>query len=104
MRFWHEGLFVDTILIDLFPDLFVIVVDKDVTVHYCLEFKEDGKFHSLNFRFSRAFYNWEVESVDFFFNLLYSNMLKMKGLIGCVGSKGVLINSIYIHIMGTKKL
>ena len=28
--------------IDLFPDLFVVVVDKDVIVHYCLEFKEDG--------------------------------------------------------------
>ena len=27
----------DTILIDLFPDLFVIVVDKDVTVHSILE-------------------------------------------------------------------
>lgn len=57
MRFWHEGLFGDTYLIDLFPDLFVIVVDKDVTVHSCLEFKEDGKFHSSNLRFSHAFYN-----------------------------------------------
>ena len=43
--------------IDLFPDLFVVVVDKDVIVHYCLEFKEDGKFHSLNLRFRCAFYN-----------------------------------------------
>ena len=43
--------------IDLFPDLFVVVVDKDVIVHYCFEFKEDGKFHSLNLRFSCAFYN-----------------------------------------------
>ena len=86
MQFWHKGLFRDTILIDLFRDLFVIIVDKDVTVYSCLKFKEDGKFYSLNLRFSHAFYNWEVELVDFFF------VLKMKGLIGCVGSKGVLIN------------
>ena len=57
MQFWHEGLFRDTSPIDLFRYLFVIIVDKDVTVHSCLEFKEDGKFHSSNLRFSHAFYN-----------------------------------------------
>ena len=55
MRFWHEGFFVDTILIDLFPDLFVIVVDKDVTVHSILELsllgslRVGGVLYSVNF-------------------------------------------------------
>ena len=45
----------DTILIDLFFDLFVIVVDKDVTVHSILELsllgslRVGGVLYSVNF-------------------------------------------------------
>ena len=40
--FWHDE-WRNTVLKELFPDSFLIVEEKDVFVHSCLDFSEDGR-------------------------------------------------------------
>ena len=70
MRFWHEGFFVDIILIDLFPDLFVIVVDKDVTVHSCLELSLLGSLRVGKVLYSVNFLVGDGKSMQFWHTLV----------------------------------
>jgi len=52
--FWLDE-WCDTVLKELFPDSFLIVDEKDVFVHSCLDFSEDGRVHSQNLRFVVTF-------------------------------------------------
>lgn len=54
MCFWLDE-WCDTVLKELFPDSFLIVDEKDVFVHSCLDFSEDGRVHSQNLRFVVTF-------------------------------------------------
>lgn len=47
--FWHDEWW-DIVLKELFPDSFLIVEEKDVFVHSCLDFSEDGRVRSQNLR------------------------------------------------------
>lgn len=54
MCFWLDE-WCNTVLKELFPDSFLIVDEKDVFIHYCLDFSEDGRVHSQNLRFIVTF-------------------------------------------------
>jgi hypothetical protein len=61
--FWHDLWYGDSCFKDFIPD-------KKASVASCLS---DGQ--NWNPQFSWSFHDWEVEYVDFFFDLLYSTHL-----------------------------
>ena len=63
-----------THLKELYPEFSSIMVDKDLLVYSCLELAVGGESSSWNVRFVSWFNDWEPESVQSFFDILYSNI------------------------------
>ncbi len=72
MRFWIDVWCVDCALKDLFPDLYSLAPDKEASVASYLSISGDK--HHWNLQFTRDFQDWELASVDGFFDLLYVNV------------------------------
>ena len=58
---------------EMFLNLYAIVADEKACLYVLLVFQNGRSMHSWNVRLVRAFIYWELESVDSFFDILYSN-------------------------------
>jgi len=74
VKFWTNSWCVDRSLKDLFSDLFALVVDKEASVASYLGNLYEGEDWHWNPQLIQFFQNWELESVDSFFGVLYANL------------------------------
>ncbi len=77
VKFWHDRWCGDMSLKGAFPELFAISRDKEASVDDIMSFL-NGIFH-WDLRFSRNVYDWELESLSNFMELIYSIPLKGEG-------------------------
>ena len=72
IRFWKDAWCSTSVLLDLFPSLFLIASNKDATVAEVMEVSVSGRNIYWNINFNRAAQDWEMESFAEFYSLLYS--------------------------------
>jgi hypothetical protein len=77
VQFWHDVWCSDLPLKVLFPELFSIARDKDVSVAALMSFS-NGTLH-WDVSFSRNLQDWEMESLVAFMELIYSQTLDGTG-------------------------
>lgn len=74
VKFWTNCWCVDRSLKDLFSDLFALAVDKEASVASYLGNLYEGEDWHWNPQLIQFFQNWELESVDSFFEVPYANI------------------------------
>lgn len=70
IKFWHNEWCEDLILKTSLPEMFSISRFKEVSMADHLQFSSN--IIQWNINFIRPVYDWEVELITLFFNLLYS--------------------------------
>ena len=72
IRFWKDAWCSTSVLLDLFPSLFLIASNKDATVAEVMKVSVSGRNIHWNINFNREAQDWEMESFVEFYSLLYS--------------------------------
>ena len=86
IRFWYDLWCGHVPLKDLYLDLFSRALGKDAWISELITITSDGGSRSWNIKFQWAPDDWEVESVDAFYEHIYSKIPRVRGLIVCFGS------------------
>ena len=86
IRFWYDLWCVHVPLKDLYLDLFSRALGKDAWISELITITSNGGSRSWNIKFQWAPDDWEVESVDAFYEHIYSKIPRVRGLIVCFGS------------------
>uniref|UniRef100_A0A2N9F1I0 Reverse transcriptase domain-containing protein n=1 Tax=Fagus sylvatica TaxID=28930 RepID=A0A2N9F1I0_FAGSY len=71
--FWHDRWCIDLPLKDVYPVLYACSNNKDASIASLLEEPSEGRSHEWSVTFCRDFNDWEMDSVESFFLLLYSH-------------------------------
>ena len=79
VRFWTNIWCGDHSLKDLYSDLFALAVDKEASIASYLDQSSKLEVRHWNPHFSRPLQDWELESADSFFKVLYINEPSLTG-------------------------
>ena len=78
-RFWQDGWYGDQPFQLAFPRLYVIAIDKEVSVEASLSRQGTEERRIWDVRFIRKFYDWEMDEGLHFLHLLGANTPPMDG-------------------------
>jgi hypothetical protein len=79
VRFWTNIWCGDHSLKDLYSDLFALAVDKEASIASYLDQSSKLEVRHWNPHFSHSLQDWELESADSFFKVLYVNAPSLTG-------------------------